>query len=1056
MSNQEETNMNDDNFKQQSLSSSSNYPDMENHYDQNQQANNHPSDNNWPSSYVLLDDNGSSYHQYQQQHQHDQNESNEIKHEYNIDIHYQSVSDNDVTNYPSKSSFEPTSFQDGRQEQKHLIPLENSYTSPMNEESEQHSMENGKEIVTKIETEKNVTCNVNVQKPITLRPHSTPATLMWLENNYELAEGVCIPRSVLYLHYIDFCQINRVQPVNAASFGKIIRQQFPQLTTRRLGTRGQSRYHYYGIAVKENSAYYQLSYSKKSVQLQCSENGRKYNANGNNKSIMKRISSRFLMNNVSNTDTSSSNTTRSQHQHQYFNTSDGDQSQTLNPISSTSSSSISITNLENHPLSNNIGSNYHHHHQQQQQHQSNAKMYLQQNDLNVSYKEGKVRSQSVRLLHNDDEINHHHSQFPSSSSSSTSSSSSSLSSMIEEEEIIEESENGQGSQTNNHQPNNKNNNHSSNTTNLMPVLPPFPTNEELQLCHNYHNNSIPTFLLMYRAHCQRILDAIVRANFDEVHTLVYHFWQQIPPHLTPVMNSNLFINLLAICDIRLYRTIIKIISMTFVQPLSQIAYTQLENFAATYDSVLQAALPRENVLLIQIKIELARHFIIMIKCLLRHCRLFHTLQNQLFNNCNNIAGNLLKQLHQDWMRIDLNNLCDKIIEIYYKTGTINYLGGTIYSANVYEKLHKLLYKYFSEFKLLVTNMVDCTQLLDLFESTWNESMRIYFQHRQHHTSDERSTTTTFLDADFARNFLIIWTFVKWQIIQELMKIKASSHDLFVTFGGLLDDFCIYKIKDIYFDHCVKRFYANAAMNSKPSWPQNHCYDPMELIRHTTSLASNLTCQQPNSDQFSETFNDGNSTGSNNGCTDSHHHHHYHYHQNPYQANIINPEVDGYGNTSFTTEHQQHQQYRNNNNNNNHYTQQYQTRQDSLICFSMNFHANSIQVMTAPSSSSSPSSSSLMGTGIGDVCSTTTAAATVSPSTPINDIYHHYHHRQYQTLPNNIPVSDTSPTITTSTSTNVGQTSSSMANNGKSIRYYFTSENCQNIYNANSSNSINNR
>lgn len=74
-------------------------------------------------------------------------------------------------------------------------------------------------------------------------------------------------------------------------------------------------------------------------------------------------------------------------------------------------------------------------------------------------------------------------------------------------------------------------------------------------------------------------------------------------------------------------------------------------------------------------------------------------------------------------------------------------------------------------------MVDCTQLLDLFESTWNESMRIYFQHRQHHTSDERSTTTTFLDADFARNFLIIWTFVKWQIIQELMKIKASSHGL---------------------------------------------------------------------------------------------------------------------------------------------------------------------------------------------------------------------------------------------------------------------------------------
>ncbi|CAN8010838.1 unnamed protein product, partial [Ixodes pacificus] len=90
-----------------------------------------------------------------------------------------------------------------------------------------------------------------------LRPHSTPATLVWLEENYEVAEGVCIPRNTLYLHYVDFCTRNTMQPVNAASFGKIIRQQFPQLTTRRLGTRGQSRYHYYGIAIKEASLYFE-------------------------------------------------------------------------------------------------------------------------------------------------------------------------------------------------------------------------------------------------------------------------------------------------------------------------------------------------------------------------------------------------------------------------------------------------------------------------------------------------------------------------------------------------------------------------------------------------------------------------------------------------------------------------------------------------------------------------------------------------------------------------------------------------------------------------------
>ena len=124
-----------------------------------------------------------------------------------------------------------------------------------------------------------------------LRPHSTPATLLWLEENYEMAQGVCVPRNTLYLHYVDFCSKHGMTPVNAASFGKvnlvlspsstssyefihnfdicifqIIRQQFPQLTTRRLGTRGQSRYHYYGIAIRESSPYYELVYSKKGLQ----------------------------------------------------------------------------------------------------------------------------------------------------------------------------------------------------------------------------------------------------------------------------------------------------------------------------------------------------------------------------------------------------------------------------------------------------------------------------------------------------------------------------------------------------------------------------------------------------------------------------------------------------------------------------------------------------------------------------------------------------------------------------------------------------------------------
>ena len=54
-----------------------------------------------------------------------------------------------------------------------------------------------------------------------MKPHSTPATLCWLDKNYELSEGVCIPRNVVYFNYVDFCSKSNMQPVNAASFGKV-------------------------------------------------------------------------------------------------------------------------------------------------------------------------------------------------------------------------------------------------------------------------------------------------------------------------------------------------------------------------------------------------------------------------------------------------------------------------------------------------------------------------------------------------------------------------------------------------------------------------------------------------------------------------------------------------------------------------------------------------------------------------------------------------------------------------------------------------------------------
>ncbi|XP_057300076.1 DNA-binding protein RFX2-like isoform X2 [Hydractinia symbiolongicarpus] len=95
--------------------------------------------------------------------------------------------------------------------------------------------------------------------PISHTTRASPVTVHWLLENYETADGVSLPRSTLYHHYLRHSAENKIDAVNAASFGKLIRSVFLGLKTRRLGTRGNSKYHYYGIRVKPNSVLARLT-----------------------------------------------------------------------------------------------------------------------------------------------------------------------------------------------------------------------------------------------------------------------------------------------------------------------------------------------------------------------------------------------------------------------------------------------------------------------------------------------------------------------------------------------------------------------------------------------------------------------------------------------------------------------------------------------------------------------------------------------------------------------------------------------------------------------------
>ncbi|KAK4192977.1 transcriptional regulator RFX1 [Podospora australis] len=74
--------------------------------------------------------------------------------------------------------------------------------------------------------------------------------MLWINSVCSKGKG-SVPRGRVYANYASRCATERITVLNPASFGKLVRVLFPGLKTRRLGVRGESKYHYVGFALKE-------------------------------------------------------------------------------------------------------------------------------------------------------------------------------------------------------------------------------------------------------------------------------------------------------------------------------------------------------------------------------------------------------------------------------------------------------------------------------------------------------------------------------------------------------------------------------------------------------------------------------------------------------------------------------------------------------------------------------------------------------------------------------------------------------------------------------------
>ncbi|XP_057618758.1 DNA-binding protein RFX6 [Chionomys nivalis] len=413
----------------------------------------------------------------------------------------------------------------------------------------------------------------------------TQLTLQWLEDNYIVCEGVCLPRCILYAHYLDFCRKEKLEPACAATFGKTIRQKFPLLTTRRLGTRGHSKYHYYGIGIKESSAYYHSVYSGKGL-------------------------TRF-----------------------------------------------SGSKLKNEG--------------------------------------GFTRKYSL------------------SSKTGT-------------------------------------------------LLPEFPSAQHLVYQGCISKDKVDTLIMMYKTHCQCILDNAINGNFEEIQHFLLHFWQGMPDHLLPLLENPVIIDIFCVCDSILYKVLTDVLIPATMQEMPESLLADIRNFAKNWEQWVVSSLENLPEALTDKKIPIVRRFVSSLKRQTSFLHLAQIARPALFDQ------HVVNSMVSDIEKVDLNSIGSQaLLTIPSSTDT---------ESDIYSEHDSIT--VFHELKDLLKKNATVEAFIEWLDTVVEQ--RVIKTSKQNGRSLKKR----------AQDFLLKWSFFGARVMHSLTLNNASSFGSFHLIRMLLDEYIL--------------------------------------------------------------------------------------------------------------------------------------------------------------------------------------------------------------------------------------------------------------------------
>ncbi|KAJ8009045.1 hypothetical protein DPEC_G00084760 [Dallia pectoralis] len=435
---------------------------------------------------------------------------------------------------------------------------------------------------------KQTTQRKSITQIIKDKKKQTQLTLQWLEENYIVCEGVCLPRCILYAHYLDFCRKETLDPSCAATFGKTIRQKFPLLTTRRLGTRGHSKYHYYGIGIRESSAYYHSVYSGKGL-------------------------TRF-----------------------------------------------SGSKLKNEG--------------------------------------GFTRKYSL------------------SSKTGT-------------------------------------------------LLPEFPCAQHLLIQDSVSKEKVDTLIMMYKTHCQCILDHAINVNFEEIQNFLLHFWQGMPDHLLSLLEIPIIVDIFCVCDSILYKVLSDVLIPATMQEMPESLLADIRNFAKHWELWMGSSLENLPECLLAKKLPIARRFVSSLRRQTSFLHLAQIARPALFDQ------NVVDSMVGDIDKVDLNSIGSQAL-LTISNGDQD--------SDLYSEYDSIT--LFQELKDLLKKNATVESFIEWLDTVVEQ--KVIKPGKQNGRSIKKR----------AQDFLLKWSFFGARVMHNLTLNNATSFGSFHLIRMLLDEYILLAIE----------------------------------------------------------------------------------------------------------------------------------------------------------------------------------------------------------------------------------------------------------------------